>query len=141
MTQYITSSAEETTQLGAALGRTLTGGEVIAFTGGLGAGKTTFCKGLALGLGSSEPVSSPTFSIVNLYSGPIPFAHFDAYRIQNEQDVETAGFYDYQDQGAVVAVEWSENITAFLPQNCIWVDISPISAAQRKITIKGAAGF
>lgn len=139
---YISTSPQQTIQLGKQLGAALQGGEIIAFTGGLGAGKTTFCRGLAAGLGSADAVSSPTFAIVNYYTGRIPLAHFDAYRITSEEDLETAGFYDYHDAGAVVAVEWSENISALLQdlhEPLITVSITPINETERKITIEGAA--
>ena len=83
MAVYDTHSKEETVQLGRRLAGTLRGGELILFTGGLGAGKTAFCQGLAQGLGCTDPVSSPTFSIVNYYRGPIPLAHFDLYRVSD----------------------------------------------------------
>lgn len=135
---FITSCAEQTEQLGKQLAATLKPGDIIAFTGGLGAGKTAFCRGIAAGLGVTDPVSSPTFAIVNYYNGPLPFAHFDAYRISSEEDLETAGFYDYLANGAVIAVEWSENIADFLQGNIIKVDILATSENQRKITIEGA---
>lgn len=141
MAQYITHTAEETAALGRRLAQTLCGGEVIAFTGGLGAGKTTFCTGLAQGLMVTDTVSSPTFAIVNLYRGKIPLAHFDAYRIQTEEDLETAGFYDYLDNGAVAAVEWSENVAEFLPRPLISIDISVLANDARKITVEGADGL
>jgi len=68
-------------------------------------GQTAFCEGIARGLGCTDPVSSPTFAIVNYYRGPRPFAHFDLYRISTENDLCAAGFYDYLDEGAVVAAE------------------------------------
>ena len=94
----------------------LRGGGLVAFTGGLGAGKTAFCAGIARGLGCTDPVSSPTFSIVNVYRGPVTFAHFDMYRIRSEEDLYACSFYDYLDAGAAVAVEWSENIADFLEE-------------------------
>ena len=109
MSEFITHSREETVALGERLAQHLAPGALIAFTGGLGAGKTAFCEGLAKGLGCTDPVSSPTFAIVNYYRGPRPFAHFDLYRISTENDLCAAGFYDYLDEGAVVAAEWSEN--------------------------------
>lgn len=109
MEEYITHSRDETVALGRRLAAELTPGSLIAFTGGLGAGKTAFCQGIAEGLGCTDPVSSPTFAIVNYYRGPRPFAHFDLYRIHTEPDLSAAGFYDYLDMGAVVAAEWSEN--------------------------------
>ena len=113
-------------------------GAVIAFTGGLGAGKTAFCRGLAEGLGCTDPVSSPTFAIVNYYRGPRPMAHFDLYRIHTENDLAAAGFYDYLDQGAIVAAEWSENLAPLLDQeHPIRVNIQPLDQTTRRITIEG----
>ena len=112
MSEFITHSREETVALGAQVAQHLAPGALIAFTGGLGAGKTAFCEGIARGLGCTDPVSSPTFAIVNYYRGPRPFAHFDLYRISTENDLCAAGFYDYLDEGAVVAAEWSENFAA-----------------------------
>ena len=101
--EYITHSRAETVALGEKMAAVLPAGSLVAFTGGLGAGKTAFCEGLAKGLGCLDPVSSPTFAIVNYYRGPRPLAHFDLYRISTEEDLAGAGFYDYLDEGAVVA--------------------------------------
>ena len=117
MEEYITHSRDETVALGRRLAAELAPGSLIAFTGGLGAGKTAFCQGIAEGLGCTDPVSSPTFAIVNYYRGPRPFAHFDLYRIHTEVDLSAAGFYDYLDMGAVVAAEWSENCADLLPEH------------------------
>ena len=114
MQEFVTHSREETVAVGREFAKTLPAGALIAFTGGLGAGKTAFCQGLAEGLGCTDPVSSPTFAIVNYYRGPRPFAHFDLYRIHTEGDLAAAGFYDYLDMGAVVACEWSENCAELL---------------------------
>lgn len=92
MEEYITHSRDETVALGRRLAAELAPGSLIAFTGGLGAGKTAFCQGIAEGLGCTDPVSSPTFAIVNYYRGPRPFAHFDLYRIHTEADLSAAGF-------------------------------------------------
>ena len=138
MTEYITRSRAETVALGRQLARVLPPGALIAFTGSLGAGKTAFCRGLAEGLGCTDPVSSPTFAIVNYYRGPRPMAHFDLYRIHTENDLAAAGFYDYLDQGAVVAAEWSENFASLLAQeDPIRVDIQILDQTTRKITIEG----
>ena len=110
MSEYITHSRAETVALGKRMAAVLAPGALIAFTGGLGAGKTAFTEGLAEGLGCTDSVSSPTFAIVNYYRGPRPLAHFDLYRISTENDLCAAGFYDYLDQGAVVAAEWSEKL-------------------------------
>jgi len=138
MSEYITHSRAETAALGRRMAAAVGPGALIAFTGGLGAGKTAFCEGLAAGLGCTDPVSSPTFAIVNYYRGPRPMAHFDLYRISTESDLCAAGFYDYLDEGAVVAVEWSENFAALLaPENPIRVDIQCIDDTTRRITIEG----
>ena len=117
----------------------LPGGALIAFTGGLGMGKTAFCQGLAEGLGCTDPVSSPTFAIVNYYRGPQPLAHFDMYRIHSEEDLYTAGFYEYLDEGAVVAAEWSENFADLLAaEHPVRVDIRPGPGPNdREIEIEG----
>ena len=110
----------------------------MCFTGGLGAGKTAFTEGLAAGLGCADPVSSPTFAIVNYYRGPRPLAHFDLYRLSSEEDLLAAGLYDYLDEGAVVAAEWSENFAALLAaEHPVTVDLRPLSGQTRQITIEG----
>jgi tRNA threonylcarbamoyladenosine biosynthesis protein TsaE len=138
MTETITHSRAETVALGQRLAAVLPDGALIAFTGGLGAGKTAFCEGLAQGLGCTDPVSSPTFAIVNYYRGPRPFAHFDLYRIQTENDLYAAGFYDYLDQGVIIAAEWSENFADLLAaENPIRIDIRRVDDTTRVITIEG----
>ena len=109
---------------------------LVLFTGGLGAGKTAFCEGIARGLGCTDEVSSPTFAIVNVYRGPQPFAHFDMYRISTMEDLQATGFFDYLDDGAVVAAEWSENVADAM-QGAISVRIGRDSDEQRTITIEG----
>ncbi len=140
MATFITTSREETVALGQRLAAVVRPGDLVAFTGGLGAGKTAFCQGLAQGLGCTDPVSSPTFAIVNYYRGPRPLAHFDLYRIHSEDDLSAAGFYDYLDEGAVVAAEWSENLADLLAaEHPITVDIcrDDRQPDTRHITITG----
>ena len=138
MQEYTTHSRDETVALGREFAKTLPAGALIAFTGGLGAGKTAFCQGLAEGLGCTDPVSSPTFAIVNYYRGPRPLAHFDLYRISSREDLETAGLYDYLDEGAVVAAEWSENFADLLAlEHPVRVDIRHAGGDERIITIEG----
>lgn len=139
--EFITSSPEQTEALAEKLATMLKGGEVIAFTGGMGAGKTAFTRGLAAGLGVSDSVSSPTFALVNEYTGRIKLIHFDMYRVETWDDLYSTGFFDYLDSGAVLAVEWSENVENALPENCIHVDIrSGEQEDQRYITIAGWEG-
>ena len=138
MAVFITHSRAETVALGRRLAAALPPGTLVCFTGGLGAGKTAFTEGLAAGLGCADPVSSPTFAIVNYYRGPRPLAHFDLYRLSSEEDLLAAGLYDYLDEGAVVAAEWSENFAALLAaEHTVTVDLRPLSGQTRQITIEG----
>lgn len=141
LASYTTTTPQQTQALANKLGQTLKPRDVVALFGGLGAGKTTFCRGLAEGLGCTAHVSSPTFDIVHLYAGAIPLAHFDAYRITSADDLEASGFYDYHEQGAVLAIEWSENILPFLDFAFIRVTLQNLGGDARLITIEGADGF
>ena len=123
MNRYITNSAEQTAQLGERLAAKLRGTEVIALFGGLGMGKTAFTRGLARGLGAGDVVSSPTFALVNEYSGRVPVYHFDMYRVNSWDDLYSTGFFDYLDTGVLV-IEWSENIEGALPENALRITIS-----------------
>lgn len=135
MNTYISNSPEKTEEIAFNLAETLVGGEVIAFTGDLGAGKTCFTRGLAKGLGFEGSVTSPTFALVNEYiGGKYPLYHFDMYRINSWDDLYSTGFFDYLDNG-VIAAEWSENVAAALPDNTIFVDIEKVDENTRKITI------
>ena len=109
--EYLTNSPEETEAVGAALGKILNPGTVIAYRGDLGAGKTAFTRGLARGLGYAEPVTSPTYTIVNEYlGGRLPLFHFDMYRLASADDLWDIGWEDYLERGGICAVEWSENV-------------------------------
>lgn len=138
---YETHSPEETERLGEALGQSLRGDEVIAFTGGLGMGKTALVRGLARGLGSPAEVSSPTFALVNQYDGGrAPLYHFDMYRIRGWDDLYSTGFFDFLGTG-VLAIEWSENIAAALPDNTIYIKIQRGKAdGDRVIQVHGEDG-
>lgn len=136
MAAYISRSPADTEQAGEQLARELRPGDVVALFGDLGAGKTQFIRGLACGLGVTDPVSSPTFAIVHAYHGRIPLYHFDMYRIESWADLESTGFFDYLEDGGVCAVEWSENIEAALPENTVRVQIEPGEDLDtRRITI------
>ncbi len=139
---YTSNSTDETVLLGEKLGNSLNSGALILFKGGLGSGKTAFCRGLAKGLGCFDVVNSPTFSIANIYEGRLTFAHFDVYRINSNEDLETAGFYDYLDSGAVVAVEWSENIAQFVKGiEAITVHFETVGDEKRVITIENGGAI
>ena len=139
MERFISKSPAETEQIGKALGEKINSGTVIAYKGGLGMGKTCFTRGLALGLGSSDQVTSPTFALINEYlSGRIPLYHFDMYRISGWEDLYSTGFFDYIEEGAVLACEWSENIENALPEDTVFVEFSRIDDTTREIIIREA---
>ncbi len=134
---YTTHSPEETEQIGAFLAQKLTPGAVIAFEGDLGAGKTAFTRGLARGLGCTEQVTSPTYTIVNEYiSGKMPLFHFDMYRLRSADDLFDIGWEDYLERGGVCAVEWSENVAEAM-ESPIRVSICKTGENSRTITIWG----
>ena len=136
--EYRTHSPEETEALGEKLAAVLRGGEVLAFTGGMGMGKTAFTRGLARGLGIADGVSSPTFALVHEHRGRLPLYHFDMFRVSGWDDLYSTGFFDYLDMGAVLAIEWSENIEGALPDETITFDIRPGEGNnERVISISG----
>ena len=137
--EHVTNSPEETEALGEMLAGRLEPGTVIAFTGDLGAGKTAFVRGLARGLGITERVTSPTFTIVNEYEGGrLPLFHFDMYRLGSADELFDIGWEDYLARGGVCAVEWSENVSDALDNDCLRVDIRRgENDDQRIITIGG----
>ena len=137
--EYLTHSVEETEALGEALGRKLQPGAVVAYFGGLGMGKTAFTRGLARGLGCTERVTSPTFTIVNEYPGRIPLCHFDMYRLESSDALFDIGWEDYLAGGGVCAVEWSELVEDALPPESIRVTFArrPEADDWRSICIQG----
>ena len=135
--EFLTNSPEETEKVGAALGRILNPGAVIAYRGDLGAGKTAFTRGLARGLGYEEPVTSPTYTIVNEYlGGRLPLFHFDMYRLASSDDLWDIGWDDYLDRGGIAAVEWSENVADAL-EDAILITIHKTGETSRRIVIEG----
>lgn len=111
-------SPEQTLQIGRMLGESAVPGEVYALDGDLGVGKTVFTKGFAEGLGIEEPVSSPTFTILQIYEdGRIPLYHFDAYRIEEPEEMEEIGFDEYVDGDGVCLIEWAGRIEELLPRD------------------------
>lgn len=123
MATYITKSVSETEALASRVAQKLTGGEVIAFTGSMGMGKTAFTRGLVLALDGGDVVSSPTFALVNEYDARLTVQHFDMYRVSGWDDLYSTGFFDYLDTDHVLVIEWSENIDGALPENVIRIDI------------------
>ncbi len=135
--EYLSNSEQETEALGARLGRRVPPGTVIAYTGDLGAGKTAFTRGLARGLGVTDRVTSPTFTIVNEYEGGrLPLFHFDMYRLGSSDELYDIGWEDYLARNGVCAVEWSENVDDALEADAIRVDLRRgDDAGQRRITV------
>ena len=133
-------SATFTEKLGMSFANRLTGEETVLFSGNLGAGKTTFIRGIALGLGveNAKDVTSPTFNILNIYKGKFYIYHWDMYRISCEDELYDLGFFDYIGKG-VTLVEWSENIKEFLSEKekIVEVDIERIGDDTRLLSFKG----
>ena len=136
---YISHSEAETEDLGRRLAAVLAPGAVVAFRGGLGMGKTAFTRGLAQGLGYEGRVTSPTFTIVNEYDGPLPLFHFDMYRLEDAGDLFDIGWEDYLDRGGVCALEWSERVEEALPEDTAVVSFArcPEGGNWRLITMEG----
>ena len=135
--EFITNSPQETEALGQKLGQMLPAGTVIAYRGDPGAGKTAFTRGLARGLGIQDPVTSPTYTIVNEYlGGRVPLFHFDMYRLHSADDLFDIGWDDYLERQGICAVEWSENVAEAL-EDPLTVTICKTGEESRKITLEG----
>ena len=134
---FTTNSPAETEAVGAALGKILQPGTILAYRGDLGAGKTAFTRGLAKGLGCGDIVTSPTYTIVNEYlSGRLPLFHFDMYRLHSSDDLWDIGWEDYLERGGVCAVEWSENVADAM-EDAVFITIEKLGEDSRRITIEG----
>lgn len=134
--EFMTNTTQQTEALGCALGQRLQAGEIVAYYGDLGAGKTAFTRGLARGLGIREPVTSPTYTIVNEYeSGRLPLFHFDLYRLSGADDLFDIGWEDYLRRGGICAVEWSERVPEVL-EGAIRVTILADAEAPEQRTVQ-----
>lgn len=140
--EALSYSPEETFSFGVALGKELSPNDILAFKGDLGAGKTTFIKGIALGYAGVDPreVCSPTFTYLNSYLGKKPLHHFDLYRIANSAHFIQLGFDEFLSDGGVCCIEWSERIADLLPQQTLQVELSYIELQTRKIEIYNSYG-
>ncbi|MEO0072979.1 MAG: tRNA (adenosine(37)-N6)-threonylcarbamoyltransferase complex ATPase subunit type 1 TsaE [candidate division WOR-3 bacterium] len=137
--EYITNSPEETIELGKKLGAILKAGDILAFYGELGSGKTTMIKGICLGLGVSEAgiVKSPSFIIINEYQGRYPIYHIDLYRIQNPSEIISLGLDDYLEGSGVSIIEWAEKLPTPLPSRTIRIELEILNSTSRKIKLPG----
>lgn len=138
MKRYISDSPEETTKIAKELGSCLYSNTVIALFGDLGAGKTTFIKGLVMGACECDPgiVQSPTFTYLNIYPGKKTIYHFDLYRLHDIDQFLSMGFDEYFDANGICCIEWAERIAAFLPDDVIKIRLEHIGEESRQITIE-----
>ena len=134
---FYTQSPEETEAVGRELAEKLRPGDIIAYRGDLGAGKTAFTRGLAAGLGVEEPVTSPTYTIVNEYeSGRMPLFHFDLYRLGSAEELFDIGWEDYLERGAILVVEWPERAGSLLPASARHIRFEHLPGDEnRRLTI------
>lgn len=130
-----TKTAEETIKLGTAIGQLLQPGDILALQGTLAAGKTQLTKGIAEGLGISEPVTSPTFTIISEYYGRMPLYHIDVYRLGSPEDFLDLGVEDMLYGQGVCVIEWSEKIMSELPSRTILIHIEAQPDSRRTLTI------
>jgi len=143
--RYQSHSAEQTTDLGAELGRRLGRGDIVALHGPLGAGKTTLVKGIARSLLVEEPVTSPSFTLIAEYDGlreglPIILYHVDLYRINHPQEIEDLGLEEILNASGICVIEWAEKAAEFLPDSAIRIDIGLSNGENRSVEIEGPAG-
>ena len=134
MEKFITNSASETIAFAEDFAKTLSGGDVVLLSGDLGAGKTTFVKGLAKGLGITEEVTSPTYAYLNVYGDKL--YHYDCYRLSSGEDAEALGLTDYFYGNDICVIEWSENIVDVLPEKVIRVTLNKTDISSRLIIIE-----
>ena len=140
MKEYLSYSENDTMKIAEEICSRIPAGTVVAFSGGMGMGKTDFVRGALKAYSNDSFVSSPTFSLVHDYGGNPKVYHFDMYRVTDIDDLYSTGFFDYLDDNSVLFIEWSENIISALPENTVFVDISQgENAEDRKITVTGGA--
>lgn len=135
--RVISSSEQETRELGKRMSQQVTPGTVISLRGSLGAGKTVFAKGFAEGLGITEAIVSPTFTLVQEYDGRLKLYHLDLYRLSGEDEFESMGGEDFLYSDGVALIEWSEKIEDMLPDDTIFINITINEDLTRSIEIKG----
>lgn len=135
---FVSHSAQQTRRLGARLGDLLEPGDVLLLEGQLGAGKTVFAGGVALGLGIDEPVTSPTFTLIREYQGRLPLFHADLYRIGGDAEAAALGLEEYLYGEGVALVEWSERATGVLPAAHLTINLRAVTETQRAIRMSAA---
>jgi len=133
---YTTESVSETENLGAEIGRAAKPGDVIALFGELGTGKTAITRGIACGLGITEDITSPTFSLMEIHEGDITLYHFDLYRIEDDSEFNNLCFEEYWENDGVSVIEWAERAISRLPEERININIEYIGSNRRRITVE-----
>lgn len=138
MKKFYSASENETAQIAEDICRNIGPGSVVAFTGGMGMGKTAFVRGALHAYGNDSFVCSPTFALVHDYGGDPHIYHFDMYRVCDLDDLYSTGFFDYLTEDGILFIEWSENITDVLPENTVFVEIEKgENENERIITVRG----
>ena len=141
MATFISNSSGETEAFGRQFAATLKAGDVLALVGELGSGKTQFVKGLAAGLGSRTPATSPTFTLIHEYAGGcLPINHFDFFRIEDSHSAERLGLDDYFFGDGVSVIEWADRFPDLIPTNARWISFETKSEIQRAITANENSG-
>jgi len=135
-TTYITQSQEETFAIGVELGKMAKPGDIFALIGDLGTGKTILAKGIAKGLGIDEEITSPTFTLLEVYESPISLYHFDLYRISNNAELENLFFEEYWFGDGVSVIEWADRAVKRLPEDIYIITLEYIDNNRRKITVE-----
>ncbi len=140
MKEYSSYSENDTMNIATEICECIKAGTVVAFSGGMGMGKTAFVRGALKAFNNDSFVSSPTFSLVHDYGGNPHLYHFDMYRVTTIDDLYSTGFFDYLDDNSVLFIEWSENIESALPENTVFISISQgKNENERKITVTGGS--
>ena len=138
MKKIITKSPEETIKLGKSIGKKLKGNETICLVGKLGSGKTQFVKGVALGLGIKENITSPSFVIVKIYNGKVNLIHIDFYRLEDKSELETIGFDDFFSPNNIIVIEWADRFKDIYPDYATWINIKYIDETTREFHINAS---
>lgn len=137
-----TQSPQETRALGRSLAQSLQPGDVLLLFGDLGAGKSEMTRGIAEGLGVSGPVTSPSFTILNVYDdGRVPLYHFDWYRLESAEELYEMGMDEYLGGDGVAVVEWPSQCPEAIPETCLSVKLTPVGDTEREITLTPMGDF
>jgi tRNA threonylcarbamoyladenosine biosynthesis protein TsaE len=136
---FVSPSPKDTLEFGIRLGRLLKSGDIVCLEGELGAGKTLLTRGIAKGMGIDYPVSSPTYTLINEYSGPVPLYHFDLYRLDDEDELYYIGGEELLFDAGVSVIEWAPRMKEFLPEERLWIKISRVQGEDSKRLIEVTA--